>query len=498
MTDIKESDIRSRLQETVIEMFGAMLSMQVTLADSDPPVPAGTHRTVGAVHFAGDVTGSLNIQANTDFARRMTARMLGIELEEVEEEENVTDLIAEITNTISGNLKSALNDQGFSCAISTPFLTSGTDFTIEPLNGQPSQRLVFVHEQQALIVELGLKLKEPVSGEPGLQAPASKTAAEAVDFEKLNALDLKARLSEAVVETFGTMFSLEPELSDAMPASALEGACTAATVSFVGDANGLVNIQVTDEVTRIMKANRPSADQSETAPDRAARDLVAELVNRIGDNLKAAITDTGLTCELSPPRFTSGTDFKVESLNMQRYDRLPFRVQDHFVIVEMAMKISEIVQVAGQVNQEAQDPAPTVGEQASGTESPAPAQDSQTIPAADEPAAEVPAAASADTVEAAEPDQNDSPDPQGYDLDLILDIPLQILVELGRTKIPIQDLLQLKQGAAVKLSKLDGDSVDILVNDTLIARGMVVIQNEKYAVQVTELASRLDRIKTLN
>jgi flagellar motor switch protein FliN/FliY len=501
MSDIKESDIRSRVQQAVTEVFGTMLSMQVTLADSDPPDPGSTHRTLGAVHFAGEVTGSFNIQVNTDFARRMTARMLGIELEEIEEEENVTDLIAEITNTLGGNLKSALNDQGFSCAISTPFLTSGTDFTIEPLKGKPSQRVVFLHEQEPLIVEFGLKLKEPSAGEPDPHMPALKATAEAVDFEKLNALDMKTRLSEAVVETLGTVLSMEPELTDTIPASAQEGGRTAAAVSFVGDASGLVNIQVTDELTRIMAANKPSPVPSELEEDQKVRDLIERLVNGIGGNLKSAITDTGLTCELSPPRFTSGTDFKVESSDMQRYDRLAFRLRDHFVLVEMGMKISEILQVAGQVSQDVHDPAddsaPAVEETASDPGSPAPAVD-QAIPAADTPAPSTPTDASADKAEEAEADQNDSPDPQSYDLDLILDIPLQILVELGRTKIQIQDLLQLKQGSTVKLTKLDGASVDILANDTLIARGMVVIQNEKYAVQVTDLASRLDRIKSLN
>jgi flagellar motor switch protein FliN len=501
MTDINGFDIRSRMQEAVREVFDTLLSMQVTLADSDPPDPGGTHRTVGAVYFSGEVTGSFSIEVNTDFARRMTARMLGLELEEVEAEENITDLIAEITNTIGGNLKSALNDQGFSCAISTPFLTSGTDFTIEPLDRQRSERVVFLHEQEPLIVDVGVNFKEPSTAEPDMHRSASKTTAEDVDFEKLNALDMKARLSQAVVEVFGTMLSMEPELTDTIPASALEGGRTLATVSFAGDVSGLVNIQVTDELTRILAANKPSPDPSENQGDEAVRGLIGELINRVGGNLKSAITDTGLTCELSPPRLTSGTDFKTESLNMPGNDRLAFRLQDHLVLVEMGMKISEILQVVGQVSQDlhdvVDDSAPPVEEKAPDSDSPAPAQAGQAIPAADNPAPNASTNASAATEEA-ESDQKDSLDPQGYDLDLILDIPLQILVELGRTKIQIQNLLQLRQGSAVKLTKLDGAAVDILANDTLIARGTVVVQNEKYAVQVTELASRLDRIKTLN
>jgi flagellar motor switch protein FliN/FliY len=68
-------------------------------------------------------------------------------------------------------------------------------------------------------------------------------------------------------------------------------------------------------------------------------------------------------------------------------------------------------------------------------------------------------------------------------------------VELGRCRIPIHELLNLNTGSAVKLLKLEGDTVDILANDTLIARGEVVIQNEKYGIRITEITSRMDRIR---
>lgn len=86
---------------------------------------------------------------------------------------------------------------------------------------------------------------------------------------------------------------------------------------------------------------------------------------------------------------------------------------------------------------------------------------------------------------------------QDLDLDLILDIPIELTVEIGRTKIPIHDLLKLGPGSAVPLSKLESEPVDILANDTLIARGQVVVQDEKYGIRVTEITSRMDRIKSL-
>ena len=501
MTHFSEFDLRSRVQEVTREVFGTMLSLQVTLADSDPPGPEGSHRTVGAIHFAGNVTGSLDIQVNTAFARRMTAQMLGLEPEEVEAEEDIKELVAEISNLIGGNLRSALNDHGFPCAISAPFITSGTEFAIESPNRQQFERIVFLHEQEPIIVEIGLTFKEISAAEADTHMAAFKTTAKDVDFEKLNSLDMKAKLSEAVVQVFDTMLSMELEPADTIPASSLEGRRKVTTVSFAGDVSGLVNIHLTDELTGIMASNKPGMNPSGIEGHEAVEDLIAELSNRVGAHLKSAITDAGLACELSTPRFTSGTDFKIEAMNMQRDDRLAFRLQDHVVLVEMGMKISEILQVAGQVSQDAyapvDDPAPAVEEKATASDSAAPAQPGQTIPAADNGVLEASVNASAGK-KGDKSDQKVSPDPQGYDLDLILDIPLQILVELGQTKIQIHDLLQLEKGSTVKLTKLDGAPVDILANDMLIARGMVVIQNEKYAVQVTELASRMDRIKTLN
>ena len=85
----------------------------------------------------------------------------------------------------------------------------------------------------------------------------------------------------------------------------------------------------------------------------------------------------------------------------------------------------------------------------------------------------------------------------GMDLDLILDIPLEITVELGRTQMPINELLQLGPGSAVALSKLEGEPVDILANDRLIAKGIVLVKDEKYGIQITEITGRLERLRGL-
>jgi flagellar motor switch protein FliN/FliY len=82
-------------------------------------------------------------------------------------------------------------------------------------------------------------------------------------------------------------------------------------------------------------------------------------------------------------------------------------------------------------------------------------------------------------------------------LDLILDIPLVVTVELGRSKMLINDLLQLGQGSVIELSKLVGDPLEVLVNNKLVARGEVVVVNEKFGVRLTDIVTPMERVKSL-
>ncbi len=83
------------------------------------------------------------------------------------------------------------------------------------------------------------------------------------------------------------------------------------------------------------------------------------------------------------------------------------------------------------------------------------------------------------------------------DMDFLLDIPLEVTVELGRTRMLIKDLLQLGQGSVVELEKVAGEPMEILVNDKLVARGEVVVVNEKFGVRLTDIISPTERIKQL-
>jgi flagellar motor switch protein FliN/FliY len=82
-------------------------------------------------------------------------------------------------------------------------------------------------------------------------------------------------------------------------------------------------------------------------------------------------------------------------------------------------------------------------------------------------------------------------------MDFILDIPVEVTVELGRSKMLVNELLQLGQGSVIELSKLAGETLEILANQKLIARGEVVVVNDKYGVRLTEVISPMERIERL-
>ena len=82
-------------------------------------------------------------------------------------------------------------------------------------------------------------------------------------------------------------------------------------------------------------------------------------------------------------------------------------------------------------------------------------------------------------------------------LDVILDVPVTLSLEVGRARLPIRNLLQLNQGSVVELDRLAGEPLDVLVNGTLIAHGEVVVVNEKFGIRLTDVISPSERIKKL-
>lgn len=104
----------------------------------------------------------------------------------------------------------------------------------------------------------------------------------------------------------------------------------------------------------------------------------------------------------------------------------------------------------------------------------------------------------AEGVEEPEVAEDEQSEEQGArKLDFILDIPLELSVELGKTKMLVNDLLQLGQGSIIELNKLAGEPLEVYINRKLIARGEVVVVNEKFGVRLTDVITPIDRVKSL-
>ena len=93
--------------------------------------------------------------------------------------------------------------------------------------------------------------------------------------------------------------------------------------------------------------------------------------------------------------------------------------------------------------------------------------------------------------------EDESSQKEEYNIDLILDIPLTLSVELGKVKMLVNDLLQLGQGSIVDLDKSAGEPLGIYINGELVARGEVVVLDDKYGIRVTDIASPFERVKSL-
>jgi flagellar motor switch protein FliN len=448
MDKFSDDQIRNCVTDTLTETFDTMLSMQLSPVDTLEDPGLNEDRMVGAVNFAGEVVGTVSLQVSRTYSKTVTAAMLGMASDEEIDEETVRDVLGELTNILTGNLKTEFVDAGLSCIISTPHITTGSDFKIDPLNIAPPLKLFFRHVDHDVFIELVVKEE---SGGAEAMGPASELSSEEV-VSKINSVDIRTTVINSVIDVFFTMLEMEIEHIEEVPASFTEEMRTVGTVTFAGDVDGLFNIQVNDDFGRIMTAAMLGMTPEEVEGPEDVYDVIREVSNMIGGNLKSAFVDVGLSCVLSTPSITNGRDFRVEASTGIRPERLLFAFKDHTIIVEAGVKRE---QAAAEEEEEAA------------------------------PAALKPAPSAKETVE------------ELRNLDVIMDIPMEVTVELGRTRKKINDLLRIQNGSVVALQQLDGEPVDILVNKTLIARGEVVVEKEKYGIRIKEIVSRRERLNSL-
>lgn len=157
MSEMKAMNLKDFVVKSMSEVFNMMLSMDVEVLEEGMDNQLNGDRIVGSVSFAGRASGNINIHVNHDFAKVMTAEMLGMEPEEIESEEEIHDVIGETSNMVGGNLKSRLCDAGLPCELSIPSITSGGGFKIESKDWLRHEKIFFKNDPHVLAVEVFMK-----------------------------------------------------------------------------------------------------------------------------------------------------------------------------------------------------------------------------------------------------------------------------------------------------------------------------------------------------
>lgn len=156
MKKINSLNLKGLAINALNNVFDMMLDMTVEISDADSQEIINGNKIVGSVSFAGDLMGNVSIHVGDTFARIMAAAMLGMEVEEIEGEE-VDDVLGELSNMIGGDLKSRFCDIGFSCQLSIPSVTSGSDFKIKSRDWMQRECFAFCYQQHTALVDVFIK-----------------------------------------------------------------------------------------------------------------------------------------------------------------------------------------------------------------------------------------------------------------------------------------------------------------------------------------------------
>jgi len=157
MSDMDTLDLKTFITNAVSRVFDTMLSMSIRATDRGFPRNGEGRRIVGSVGFAGKVMGNVSLHVNENFARLITAAMLGMEIDEIEGDDEIFDVIGELSNMVGGDLKSRFCDADLACDLSIPSITSGSDFTTETKGWTRHESFVFQYEENLALVEVFVK-----------------------------------------------------------------------------------------------------------------------------------------------------------------------------------------------------------------------------------------------------------------------------------------------------------------------------------------------------
>ncbi len=335
METIYTFDIEKAVVDSVTEVFDTMLSMDVEHFEQISQSYLYGERILGSVNFVGHVTGIVNIQISREFSREVTCAMMGIEDEDIEGSEEIKDVIGELCNMVGGSVTSNLRDAGLSCKLSTPVLTTGKDYKFKTRDMARHEYLTFYHDKHTILVDVGIKSSEMENGADDLNSEAEKKEVKT----ELHSFSVKESITKSVPEVFDTMLEMDVLACDPSQVD-LENDVQriAGSISMSGTIQGRLNLQTTEAFSREMTAAMLGMETEKIEDLEEVKDVIGEICNMITGALKSDLCDAGYNCALSPPSFTTGSDFEMKMLQLSRREEFGYRFDGHALVIMVGLE----------------------------------------------------------------------------------------------------------------------------------------------------------------
>ncbi len=335
MEAIDTFDVKKAIVESVTEVFDTMLSMEVQFIEQLHQSYLYGQRILGSVNLVGPLMGIVNIQISQEFSRLITSAMLGIEEDEIESVDEIKDVVGEVCNMVGGNLKSNLCDAGLICELSTPALTTGKDYKCDTREMTRNEYMTFFQDEHTILVDVGMKAADLDSGSAALFTETGDSR----EKSDLATFSVESSIAKSVPDVFDMMLEMDAaprdpdEVELEMNVNRIVG-----SVSMSGSIQGRLNIHATEAFSRKMTAAMLGIELDEIEDLAEVKDVIGEICNMISGTLKSDLCDAGHNCMLSPPSFTTGSDFEMKLLQLSRRERFAFQCDDDIVMIVIGLE----------------------------------------------------------------------------------------------------------------------------------------------------------------
>jgi CheY-specific phosphatase CheX len=332
MVGITDFNVKDAIVDSVGEVFDMMLSMTVSYVTGTDIGDDPGKSILGSISLIGDVSGMVDIRVSDSFSRKMVGSMLDMEPDEVEIED-IQDVLGEVCNMVAGSLKSGLCDAGMTCELSTPALISGKDYDHEARNMQRYELFGFECDGNAFSVNVGLK---PAIIE-GLPESPRESTGDGSDFD-IHKYNMENSVVNSVAEVFEMMLSMDAAPYTNDNGTGMESNRIVGAISLSGKVMGRVNLHIPVAFSYRITTSLLGIEPDEIEDMDEVKDVVGELCNMISGALKSDLCDAGMDCRVSPPSFTTGSDFEMECLHLVRHERYLFINENDVFMVEIGLR----------------------------------------------------------------------------------------------------------------------------------------------------------------